>query len=833
VVYDSIVSADTVNPLEELKRLDRAIELTNEFTALKPIFVRVDELGREHAADFEVQIAVSEVKQRLIERGKVLKQTQDLTPPAMPPKSSRPPHVPSAFQPPPAHTAIVPPSTPEWPGAPPPVAGQSLPQNPTGYPQPQPGALPSRPLADDLTLSPAGSPAGAPPGDTPPPAKAMVAGQGKRNRMAMVVFAALVLIVVAGLVTNQIRKRRLAAGVPIQVTTNPPGASIRVNGEPMCTSDCRFAMPPGKYEITAYMDGYGAAASNVVAMFGKPASVTMVMEPQPQSLRVLTDLAQGKVAMDDQPAADLVDGQYVFEKVPAGTHTVKVTSRTGEATFTVEVADAKLPVVQGPVTARNLVAVLVASLGSRAHVVANGGPWKLSLNGQPQTDLTTNGVDLNGFQTGVDEILVGEGKEQRNMKESFGTAPMLTAFLKSDLNIGTLIVSTGEDDVQVFVNNKEIPRKTQKGQLRVQTIGPVSVRVAKNGFEPVAPQMTEVKKGSEVRLEFKLQPVPQAAALQIRGATPGATVLLDNMAVGTVGDDGGFADSGIKPGDHTVEFRRDRFLPKKLQRTFRAGQTLALNGADVILAAATGSLQVTRTPAEAAVVYRRGDEQQTHDLKENKLDLPPGVYVFTARAPGYTDRTERVQVVAGETHPVELALAKVVAPPPPPPPKTFGMADFETPGAWTLQDGLWTHKGAGFIPYKHMPSGTYTFTVQLLRGGNFLRGGRIRWALQYMDAKNYDLFELDKKYLYSKVIVDGKPLEREKREHGLSEKEKSYTVQIDVMPEHLIHRIRNGDNWMVVDTWADGGRDFTAGKFGFIVQGNDEIGVSDFKFTPK
>jgi hypothetical protein len=491
-------------------------------------------------------------------------------------------------------------------------------------------------------------------------------------------------------------------------------------------------------------------------------------------------------------------------------------------------------VVQGPVAAKNLIAVLVTSVGSKAHVVANGGPWKLSLNGQPQADLSAGGLDLNGFQSGVNEILVGEGKDQRNMKESFGTAPMLTAFLKSDLNIGTLIVSTGEDDVQVFVNNKETTRKTQHGQVRIQTIGNVNVRVAKNGFEPLAAQMAEVKKGAEVRLEFKMQPVPQLAVLQLRGATPGAAVLLDDKPVGTVGDDGALTSSGVKPGDHTVELRRDRFTPKKIQRTFRAGQTLALTGADVVLAAAMGSVQLTRMPADAAVSYRRGDEQQAHDLKENQLELAPGAYVFTARAPGYAERSERVQVVAGETHPVELALAKVAAPPPPPPaPKTLTMADFEDPAAWSSQNGLWTHKGAGFIPYKMMPGGTYTFTAQLLRGGNLFRGGRIRWAVQYVDAKNYDLFELDKKYLYSKVIIDGKPFEREKREHGLSDKDKSYTIQVDAMPEHLVHRVKNGDNWMVIDTWADAGRDFTMGKFGFVVQGNDEIGLSDFKFTPK
>src|SRR5262249_57458717 len=86
----AIVSADSANPLEELKRLDRAIELTKEFTALKPIFVRVDELGREYSGDFEVQIAVSEVKQRLIDRGKALKEAQELAPHATLPKTPRP-----------------------------------------------------------------------------------------------------------------------------------------------------------------------------------------------------------------------------------------------------------------------------------------------------------------------------------------------------------------------------------------------------------------------------------------------------------------------------------------------------------------------------------------------------------------------------------------------------------------------------------------------------------------------------------------------------------------------------------------------------------------------
>jgi hypothetical protein len=193
-----------------------------------------------------------------------------------------------------------------------------------------------------------------------------------------------------------------------------------------------------------------------------------------------------------------------------------------------------------------------------------------------------------------------------------------------------------------------------------------------------------------------------------------------------------------------------------------------------------------------------------------------------------------VQVNAGETYPVELALAKApVAAPVVAAPKVSGMADFEDAGAWSMQNGLWTHKGAGFIPYKLPANGVFTFTVQLLHGGNLFRGGRIRWAVQYVDGKNYDLFELDKKYLWSKVIEGGKTFEREKHEHGLSDKEKSYTIQVDVSPGRLVHRLKKGDSWTVLDTWAEPGRDFTQGKFGFLVQGSDEIGLSDFQFTAR
>jgi hypothetical protein len=793
------VGPENQSPLSELQLLEQQVDQITELAGLKPIFSRVDELAKAHPGDFEIQLAASEVKQRVLTRGTVLKQlgqnTQaELAP--LPVPSSTPPPLP-------------------------------VPQVP---PVPDVLASPSAP-ADTSAAFQAPPVLGAPP-KAPPPAPPSGTGKGWQSAVLIgAVSAILIAGAVLGVLVKRARIAREVAVVAVRVTTTPPGAVIRVNGEAKCNSDCSVPLSPGEYQVTAFLDGYQPSASNIKVTAAQAASVDIKLEPQPQMLRILTDLPQGQVVLDDQPPAELQDGQFVINNVPPGKHTVKVLSKVAEASFPVEIAAAQQPAVGGPVTAKNLIAVLVSSMGNNARVVTNN-PAKLSLNGQPQTDANPAGVDLSGYRPGVNQIAVGEGKDQRVLAESFGPAPMLTAFLKSDLNIGTLIVSTAEDNVRVFLNGKEYPRKTLRGQLRIPTLGSANVRVAKDGFEVTAPQTAEVKKGSEVRLEFKMQPLPQVAILQIREATPGAEVLLDQKPIGMVGDDGTFAANSVPPGDHTIELRKDQFLPKRMQRQFVAGRTVAVLGGEGILAAAVGTVKLSRTPADAQVVYRHADETQSHELRGNQVDLPTGNYVFTARAPGYTDKTERLQVAPGETASLQLALAKVVAAAPPPP-RTFGMADFEDAGAWSKQGDLWVHKGEGVIPFKLPTNGTFTFTVRLLRGGSLFRGGRIRWTVQYMDAKNYNLFELDRRFLSSKVIEGGKIYDRGKFEHGLNDKDMSYTVQVDVSPGQLVHRVRNGDNWLVLDTWKEPGRKFNEGKFAFLTQGSDQIGLSNFEFVPR
>lgn len=827
---------DSVDPQQELTRLDEQIRSTGELAVLKAIFVQLNEMIQAYPNDFEIQLTGNEIKQRLMARGLLLKQQA-----AVPGEATA--QTISFLD---AATKIAAPPAPQ-------------PQGPRQMPFPLVPVEPVEPAGvERIAAKPAaGSEISAltpqtqvssPASSSSPPSDAgklkPVTQPVNRKLLIIPVIGLLVAVVCLFWAVRETRKRfaanaaRVAAttAVPVEIVTTPQGATVKATGASAgvggttCTSNCKLALTPGKYQMTASLDGFGPASGTLTVTAGHPAGVNLTLTAQPQSVRLLTDLAQGKFVVDDGPPVDLQEGQFVLEQVPAGTHTVKVTGPSGDTTFTFDAGPGKQPVVSGPVKARNMIAVLVASFGKQARLVTSGGPWKLAVNGQPQSDASPAGVDLTSFQPGVDEILLGEGKDQRNMSESFSAAPMLTAFLKTDVNAGTLIVSTGQDGVRVFLNDKEYGRQTQRGQLRIQTLGKVSVRVAKSGFQMEPAQMAEVKKGAEVRLEFNLKPQPQFGSLEIHGAMAGAEILVDQKSAGMVQLDGSFSLGAIPPGDHTIELRHDQFQEKRLQRPFRAGQTVVLTAADVVLAAARGSVRLTRNPASATVAYRRGDETESHEAVGAQVELAPGSYTFSASAPGYTEASTRVQLGAGENREVAFALAKA-SPAAPPPPVASGMAEFEDAQGWKKEGDNWVHKGGGFVPYKLPAKGVFTFTVQLLKGGGVFRAGQIRWCVEYTDAKNYLLYELDRKNFWAGVIQKGQRLERVKTPINLAN-QKAYTIQIEVTPDRLVQKMRIGDDWKVLDTFSEPGRDFTQGKFGFLIQGNDEIAISDFKFLP-
>jgi len=399
------------------------------------------------------------------------------------------------------------------------------------------------------------------------------------------------------------------------------------------------------------------------------------------------------------------------------------------------------------------------------------------VNGQEEAAATPEGTDLASLHAGAGELVLGEGTAQRTIAGTFTGAPTLTAFLKTDQRIGTLIITTGQDDVRIFLNDREHKRRTEKGQARVQTFGDVTVRVEKPGFEPVPAQTVKVAQGSETKLNFTMKASPQFGALSISGGAPGTEVLIGQRVIGTVGADGSFRNGSVAPGEHVIELRRDQFEPKRVTRTFRAGETVVIGVAESTLTA----IRVVPPPVAAP-------------------PPPP----------------------KAEPAPVKAAAPKA---------RSGDMSNFDTAGVWQESQGVWKHKGAATLTYGLPPNGIFTFSIYMLKGGSLLRGGRVRWFLNYTDAKNYILFELDEENFWAKVVSDGKTFERKKVAHKQDKSMRVWNIQIDASTAKLTHKIQGDAGWVDLDSWTEPGRDFTQGKFGILVTGTDEVGLSNFSFT--
>jgi hypothetical protein len=493
---------------------------------------------------------------------------------------------------------------------------------------------------------------------------------------------------------------------------------------------------------------------------GKGAAGTATPPSTNPTLRLYTDLVPGTVSIDDAEPQELKDGELILDKLEPGRHSVKVVGRNGSAAFSFDVAEKIAPRIVGQPTVSNAMAVMVSSQDGKGRLVTNVEKPTVLLDGKPVAQQSTNDITLEDLGNIDHDLQVTESKDRQRFVLTYSPAPTLTVYVKSDPNAGTAIVMTGQDGVDVFINNLPYRRKTDRGQVRIPLkVGEYTIRVHKAGFIDPPPQTVTVKKAEESAVEFRLDPIPEIATLQIQGALPGTMVYVDGELAAAIGNDGNAKISTVKPGVHAIELRRDQALPKKFDRTFHTGDVVVLSGPDVTL------------------------EKVTVDTK---------------------------------------AAPNTATPPP---------NSAAKPNDSMALEGQQVRKGGGFVPY-HVPktSGRYTFQAQARKSGLFKRG-KLQWYAGYIDAQNYVLFTLDGKRATTREVRGGKSTDLAKVPFDIDNDE---WVQVDmsVKPSAITASAKTPSTpWTELAAVPGTGHDFTQGKVGFYIPGNDEIAVSNFRFS--
>jgi hypothetical protein len=543
-----------------------------------------------------------------------------------------------------------------------------------------------------------------------------------------------------------------------------------------------------------------------------PTPTSTPRQPALPGMKLSSDNATGKVAFDDQAPTDLQDAQWSLDGMPAGDHNVKFDSPKGSFTFGLTSTAGGLPVIQTPITAKGVLAVVVSSMGDHAHVYASDSSARLSLDGQPPVAIPADGVDLPSITAGPHELTLSHAGEQYKLPIEVSAAPALMAFVESGQNVGTLLVVTGQDKSRVFLNGKALTQQTQNGELRIANLEPkeYSVRVDKPGFQDVPAQKIRIRKGEQARLVFGLLPVPHVASLSIQGGPPGATVLIDQSNVGTVQPDGTLTLSAITPGDHVIELRKDHFRARQIRKHFVAGTPVILAGADTALEAAPGELKITFSPADAQVTLTKAGESPVKVSSGSPLSLPSGTYNLAARTAENFVRSANVDLTAGQSRSIDLALAP------------SGMSKWADPSGWKEENDTFVRKGGDYVLYGISPtSGTFIFSAMLTKGH------RLQWVVNYTDPNNYDLFQIDDNNFYRTDVRNGQK-SNDAKIPTKSEKKTYRTLQIHVSPTEIVHQIRQGDTWVVLDRWTLPGTNLSAGRFGFYLPGGDQISLTNF-----
>ena len=365
--------------------------------------------------------------------------------------------------------------------------------------------------------------------------------------------------------------------------------------------------------------------------------------PTKPTLRLYTDLVPGTVSIDGNEPQDLKDGELVLDDLDPGQHSIKISGRSGDAAFSYDVAEKLTPRVVGLPSASNAMTVLVSAHDGTARLVTNAQDSDVLLDGKPVGRVGPEGLVLDNLGTADHDLQVTQGKDRQRFVLTYTPAPTLTAYIKSDPNAGTVVIVAGQDGADVYINGKLYRRKTERGQIRIPNlnVGEYTIRVHKQGFIDPPPETVQIKKAEETPVEFHLQPLPEIATLQVKGALPGTMVYLDNELAAAIGADGVANISNVKPGDHIVELRRDQALPKRFERTFHAGDVAVLSGPDVTLdKAVVENKPASAAPAESvpnSALSNNSMQIEGQQIRKGGGFVPyhiprmPGHYTFTAQ----------------------------------------------------------------------------------------------------------------------------------------------------------------------------------------------------------
>ncbi|MBI3650590.1 MAG: FKBP-type peptidyl-prolyl cis-trans isomerase [Acidobacteria bacterium] len=163
-------------------------------------------------------------------------------------------------------------------------------------------------------------------------------------------------------------------------------------------------------------------------------------------------------------------------------------------------------------------------------------------------------------------------------------------------------------------------------------------------------ELLSVNAANPTAPELSAPPAPATAALTIRSTPPNSSIFVDGQSIGVTDEDGLLNLPSLKPGDHIISGRKERYRDAQMPVFLEANQTQT---AHLELSPLSGTLTVTLNVSGAQIeIPNHGN----YDDEVSNLELDAGTYSIHAAKPGYRTVTQKVAIEAGRHSDVSLTL---------------------------------------------------------------------------------------------------------------------------------------------------------------------------------
>ena len=406
----------------------------------------------------------------------------------------------------------------------------------------------------------------------------------------------------------------------ITIESNPPEATILLDGKNVCTSpDTITQVAIGIHEIEVNKEGYAEWKKKLNVKKGKDVSLSAVLQPITGSACVESEPTGAVIFVDGK---DVGKTPKVITGISPGKHEVEIRLEGYDSCLQVMKIKNGKETLFSTTLQRKKGSLMIISNPSNAVIYIQGkksGKTPCTITELNPGNYTVDLV-LDNYQTWSEKAVIVPG-EKINIKAVLQEKP------------GSINIKSKPSDAKIFIDGNEAG--TTPETINDIECGTHIVKLIVEGYGDWS-ENVEVKPNVESRLTAVL--LEMAGSVSVKSKPSNAAIFIDGNKVGVTPA----VVQDVSPGTHIVKISMDGYNIWSESIEINAKKNTELTA---ILQEITGTININSIPADA-LIFLDGNKAGTSP--ETISEIKIGTHLVEARKEGYETWSENIEITDKE-----------------------------------------------------------------------------------------------------------------------------------------------------------------------------------------